>query len=347
LGWFKSGYAIDHSQFVLSRSIARTMSRSTIVVGNGLGMACDPDFFRLDRAIEVVWTNAQLIAEHEKELLRRCMPEAENACPRGEDDLDVLQLALSATEVLIGLQGERVRWLSTEGQQFPNAVRKFVYNTAIQFHEYTGSLPDSFLDPLAEYLRSSQSHVGTLNYDSLLYQPLIEREVLKGYYGALVDGFYTSGFRPENLERKYGRTFGYYLHLHGSPLFVDRDDVTVKLLQRELQIQTSQASTHIVLTHVRHKPAVISGSDLLQTYWEYLLSAFTESDLVYLFGYSGMDLHLNALLRGAARHKTVHVVEWSGREVQPVREAFWRQALGKHVKLTRMANILEFTDWGK
>lgn len=102
------------------------MPRSTIIVGNGLGMACDPSFFRLDRAIEMVWRDNDLLEQHQKELLQRCITAGVEACPRGEDDLDVLQLALSATEFLIDLQGDRSLWLSSEGQQFPNAVRRFV-----------------------------------------------------------------------------------------------------------------------------------------------------------------------------------------------------------------------------
>jgi hypothetical protein len=322
------------------------MPRSTIIVGNGLGMACDPNFFRLDRAIEVVWTDEDLLNEHEKELLRRCINDAEDDRPRGEDDLDVLQLALSATEFLIGIQGDRALWLSCEGQQFPDTVRRFVYNTAIQFHQYPGAVPEEFLDPLAEFIRNSNSHLGTLNYDNLLYQPLIERGVLDGYDGSLVDGFHAVGFHPDNLERKFGRTFGYYLHLHGSPLFVDRDDRTVKLMQHDLHEQQDQAGAHIVLTHVRHKPTVISGSKLLQSYWEYLLSALFESTRVYLFGYSGLDLHLNALLRGAARAKPLYVVEWRGSGEFPMREAFWSNAFGRAVELIQLDNILDFADWG-
>ena len=211
------------------------MARKTLVFGNGLGMALDANYFALDRAIGDVWNADDLLSTSSKQLICHCLPEDQNDRPHGEEDLDILQLALSACEFLGRIAEARIHWLSEDGKAFPVAVRQFIYQTAMKFHGHPQGLPDAFVDALAAFIRDSKSHVATLNYDNLLYQPLIEREVLKGYSGALVDGFHNSGFDYDHLERKYGRTFGYYLHLHGSPLFVERDDATYKLHQRDIE----------------------------------------------------------------------------------------------------------------
>jgi len=205
-------------------------------------------------------------------------------------------------------------------------------------------LPLEFALPLAAFLHETHSHVATLNYDNLLYQRMIEAQVLSGYGGALVDGMPAGGFSPENLERRWGRNFGYYLHLHGSPLFVDQDNVIRKLAQGALGGDDDVVGSHIVLTHVKHKPTVIAASPLLQSYWQHLEAALTESEEVILFGYSGLDTHLNELLeRRAPAH--IRVVEWEGAGEQSQREAFWAKALAKPAAVTRMESILAFTGW--
>ncbi|WP_242628744.1 hypothetical protein [Xanthomonas oryzae] len=138
-----------------------------------------------------------------------------------------------------------------------------------------------------------------MNYDNLLYQPMIKEKVLHGYNGALVDGFWKNGFAEDNLERKYRRDFGYYMHLHGSPLFVDRDDgdrdkKVMKLPQAELGTDQDITGSHIVLTHVKHKETVIAASRLLTCYWEHFAKALEESESAVLVGYSGCDRHLNS-----------------------------------------------------
>ncbi|MGQ0698114.1 MAG: SIR2 family protein [Panacagrimonas sp.] len=320
------------------------MTRKILIFGNGLGMALDQDFFPLDRSIGNVWDSGDLLDDASKKLICDCLPQDNNDRPHGENDLDVLQLALSASEFLSGLGGSRIHWLSEEGQAFPVAVRKFIYQVALQFHKYEGALPGEFVGALANFLLDTNSHVATLNYDNLLYQPLIEREVLKGYSGALVDGFHNSGFKAENLERKFGRTFGYYLHLHGSPLFVDRNDNVLKLHQCELAEKDDVVSSHIVLTHFKHKPTVISASELLTAYWRKLAEAISESAEIVVVGYGGDDEHLNSLLHNASR-VPVRIVEWDGAGEQEQRVNYWSSVLAREITLVRRASILEFQDW--
>ncbi|MCO7468691.1 hypothetical protein NJG16_01245 [Stenotrophomonas maltophilia] len=319
--------------------------RKTLIFGNGLGMALDPEFFSLDNAIGRAWDGEGVFNEETRALVRCCLvDDGDTERPHAEEDLDSLQLVVSSCDFLAHMGRGGAHWLSEHGQRFPAAVRKFLYHTALELHQRDMALPMEFAAPLAAFLHESRSHVATLNYDNLLYQRMIEARVLDGYGGALVDGLLSSGFSAENLERKWGRTFGYYMHLHGSPLFVDQDGVVVKLTQGALGSDEDVVGSHIVLTHVKHKPTVIAASALLQSYWEHLEKALAESCEVLLFGYSGLDVHLNELLERRAPDK-IRVVEWEGAGTSEDRQAFWNRQFGKDVAITRMGNILEFVDW--
>ena len=323
------------------------MPRKTLIFGNGLGKALNPDSFRLDNAIQTVWNDEDILSDHQKELIYSCLPEDREDFPQSEEDLDNLQLALSACDFLMEMPtSEEVHWLSDDGQQFPRAVRKLIFNTARQFHQTDEVLPEEFIDPLADFIWRTNSHIGTLNYDNLLYQPMIDREALSGYDGALVDGFHNAGFAKKNLERKFGNTFGYYLHLHGSPLFIDDKEKTKKLKQHELEQRSDVASSHIVLTHVKHKTTVISASHLLLTYWELLVEAINESNEIILFGYSGNDTHLNSLLN-IMSEKPVRVVEYDREGNGIGHNEHWHSKLGDNrpIKVIPMEDILEFQDW--
>lgn len=318
--------------------------RKTLIFGNGLGMALDPPLFSLDEAIGRAWEGEGIFDSETRGLVRCCLiDDGDMERPHGEDDLDALQLVVSSCDFLDRMSQGGAHWLSLHGQQFPAAVRKFLYQTALQFHQREVVLPVEFVGPLAAFLHETQSHVATLNYDNLLYQRMIEAHVLNGYGGALVDGMLSTGFAPENLERKWGRTFGYYLHLHGSPLFVDQDDTVRKLMQGELG-GDDVVGSHIVLTHVKHKPTVIAASPLLQSYWQHLELALAESEEVILFGYSGLDTHLNELLERRAP-ESVRVVEWVGAGERGERAEFWTRALGKEPNLRQMDSILDFVEW--
>jgi len=318
--------------------------RKTIIFGNGLGMALNPETFSLDRALGSVWDDTDILSDTQKRLICNCLPNDRAGRPQGEDELDKLQLALSACDFLVGIPGSRIHWLSEEGQLFPTAVRKLIYHTARQFHQTGEELPADFVDPLCDYIEQTKSHIGTLNYDNLLYQPMIEKGLLHGYDGALVDGFHNAGFAEDNLKRRNGRTFGYYLHLHGSPLFVDRSGVTIKLHQFDLDEQTETKSSHIVLTHFEHKPAVISASQVLLSYWRLLSKAIAESEEIILFGCSGADIHLNHLLKSTS-DRPLKVVEWEGAGNIFERKTFWRRQFDREVNLVQIENVHSFTDW--
>lgn len=322
------------------------MRRWTLIFGNGLGMAIEPRFYRLERAIEEVWSGTDCLDEAQKSLIRSCLAaQGAEDMPKGEADLDVLQVALVACDFLNSIDIGGAGWLSRNAKKFPDAVRRFIYRTASQFHCSDKSLPEEFVDSLVDFIKASKSHVAPLNYDNLLYDPLISNDVLCGYNGELVDGFHSSGFDVDNLERKFGRDFGYYLHLHGSPLFVDRGGSVRKLKRNELDEQADVVGSHIVLTHVEHKVSVIDSSPVLRGYWGLLASGVDESEGVLLFGYSGDDIHLNNLIRRAASSKPVKVVEWKGTYNRQERKSFWESRLGRKVDVRLMSDILKFYDW--
>lgn len=329
------------------------MGRSTIVVGNGLGMALDPNFFNLDSALDEIWKMPNCLTAIQKDQIRHCInAQGINDQPHSEDHLDVLHVAVMACKFLDGIGSPNVTWLSNDGQTFPIAIEKFISSTAWHFHHYPGTLPKPFVDGIVDYLDQTKSHIATLNYDNLLYQKLIENQILRGYSGKLLDGFYASGFDADNLVRKYGRTFGYYLHLHGSPLFIDVNGTPIKQAQGFANENIS--TPHIVLAHVKHKTSVIANSYLLRTYWQYLDYGLKESDKIILFGYSGEDIHLNQIIaaniptRGIEENtqKKVIVVEWSGAGTLKNRKSFWNKKLDiSNVNLIQMPNILDFQDW--
>ncbi|MGQ3892175.1 hypothetical protein [Legionella sp. CNM-4043-24] len=104
---------------------------------------------------------------------------------------------------------------------------------------------------------------------------------------------------------------------------------------------------HLVLTHVKHKPMVISSSILLSTYWNYLAKAISESEEIMLFGYSGLDPHLNELLSGFP-DLPFKVVEHANGKIQSDREKFWKDKLQTHkIQVILRQSVLKFNDWEK
>lgn len=268
-----------------------------------------------------------------------------------EDQLDPLHLVISACKTLASInmsQRMDVHWLSQEGQQFPVAVSNYIHKVATRLHLYGGELPPAFLAPLIDFVRTTKSHVATLNYDKLLYGAFLDANLMAGYFDTtLVDGMVGGGFSSEALERRYGNNYGYYLHLHGSPLFFDHHGLARKRERHELNPFSPEGSDHIVLTHVRHKRSVIGASTVLSAYWNYLNFCLNESEEIIVFGYSGDDLHLNDVIAAYAQSRRVVVVEWNGAgATEQQRRWFWTQRL-KTTNLQHwyLPNILAFNQW--
>ena len=320
------------------------MPRKLIIFGNGLGMSLCPEHFSLQNALENIWEKDGVLTVEQKQLIERCL--GKEGAPEGEDELDLLHQAISYCKSLNRIGYGDIHWLTEDGQSFPEITAKYIHKVATFLHNYDGELPFEFYEPLIEFVKETKSHVATLNYDKLLYNSFIDNDVFNGYSGYLADGMINQGFSSESLERRFSHDFGYYLHLHGSPLFVENRRCITKLSRDELTLERDEPSQHIVLTHVKHKPAVISASSALSTYWEYLRFALEEAEEVILFGYSGLDDHLNILLKPYLKHINSRIVEWSGAGNQSSRELFWASKLGSDsITVTRLDNIINFEDW--
>lgn len=333
--------------------------RKVLVFGNGLGMSISPVAYDLRTVMTRVW-GGDTLSDEQRQLMNACLPE-DVSQPTSEEQLATLQDTVAACETLLAIRpSSNQHWLTQQGQNFPDAVHRFAFEVAremyIATHVEEGvegeacKLPPDFSGPLSEFVRLSQSHVATLNYDGLLSTAFHSAGLLGKKNPVLRDGFIDDTFSRTNLFRK-GELGGWYMHLHGSPLFRDKGKETFgKLSERSLKRDTSRlinVGNHVVLTHALQKPNVISGSELLQTYWEFLRLAIDEAAEVILLGYSGNDNHLNRLVAQRAADKPIRVVEWLGAGAATIREPFWRTQLGgNNVTLVQKENVLDFVDWG-
>lgn len=323
------------------------MNRKLLIFGNGLGMAIDANHYSLTNALNVVWGDDALWNNTvHRDLIQNCIPSGQ--CPILEEELDKLYLVSTSCDYLndFPYTANGKHWLSSYGQDFTDATQEYIHTVASHLFNSTNVLPTVFKTALINFIGNTKSHVATLNYDKLLYDEFISAGICSGFSGQLVDGFTSSGFDGSNLVRLYSRTFGYYMHLHGSPLFKDMSGLTYKLSTSQVSAGNTFGSKHIVLTHIPHKPSVITASEVLSTYWNYLILSLSEVDEIILFGYSGCDTHLNKLLKVHANSKVKKIVEWDGDgETHQQRQQFWDSELGAKVNLQRMPDITQFTSW--
>ncbi|MRG70925.1 hypothetical protein GH722_04025 [Alphaproteobacteria bacterium HT1-32] len=330
--------------------------RSLYIFGNGLGMAISPEAFNLTNALIDVWDDGTL-EDEQKALISACLP-ADVQKPTSEEQLAKLQNTVDACEILLSIRDTgAAHWLSEEGGKFPEAVYKLTYAVARKMYlakhmagEDLGATcraPEEFIAPLIQKIRDTGSHVATLNYDGLLSNALLEADILGGDNPVLFDGFVESIFDRKNLFRKKGYG-GWYLHLHGSPLFSGKAGSKWRKIS-EAAISRKRfpihAGRHLVLTHFTNKPRIIAASDILSIYWEFLQMALDESERIVIFGYSGNDTHLNRLISQARGTKDTIVVDWLGSGSRAVRQPFWDDQLGGDVHLELLEDVFTFIDW--
>lgn len=252
----------------------------TILFGNGIGRAANNDYFLLETGIRSAWEDQNVVDESTKESILACIPSNSDGStpnyPTSEDQLAILHKAVSACNTLSLLEEQNEverRWLSEHGKDFPRNVQKFISHVAKYFHDYSAYDDDhysEFVESLSNFIKERRTHLVTLNYDNLLYQPLVEEEILKGFTkGHLIDGFTDQkGFDRSNLVR-FKDWMGWYIHLHGSPLFLEKESKIVKV--KEANFDDSFTShpynkRHVVLSHTQDKPEIIASSHLLATY---------------------------------------------------------------------------------
>ncbi|QAX29211.1 hypothetical protein [Leisingera sp. NJS204] len=311
--------------------------------------------YSLSRALQSAWEDNAVFSVEQKQLIHQCLPEdvIENdilVAPQGEDQLDKLQRVLAACDEISKVEvAGGVGWLNNTGRIFPNAIRSYIHRAATYFHQLEYALPDEFVTSLIEGVRGTGSHIATLNYDELLYRSFIGTDLFAPRHH-LLDGFQHQ-FAEENLVRFRPASQGYYLHLHGSPLYyTDNQGAIKKTNLAGVNNLIGHSSTHLVLTHVAHKAAVIASSPLLRAYWRALEEAMAEADGVVLLGYGGEDLHLNNLVSRYFREKQVEIVVRDKPEYQADKgggaAALWRAKLGvNNTYLWRPQGILEHREW--
>jgi hypothetical protein len=306
-------------------------------------MALDPEYFQLESALRSVWNGSDSFHPLHKLLVQSALPNLNGTeYPQTEAQLDQLQVALLAAKFLRSFETREACWLAEAAQQLPEAFARFIHEVAAYFHESERVLPLEFVQSLSGYVSDSASHVATLNYDCLLYDALRNSGVLAGYDGTLQDGFRKSGFDNSNMNRFEPTRKAWFLHLHGSPLFIGNQ----KMMREARNLFEPDEDAHIVLTHIKHKPLLIERSPILSAYWLRLHEALAESDTVILFGYSGEDIHLNQSISDRIQERRVVVVEWSGVGDPQRREVFWKTSLKcQELQLHLLPNILQFRSW--
>ncbi|MDP4532519.1 SIR2 family protein [Marinobacter salarius] len=320
------------------------MPRSTLVFGNGLGRTLDNDFFQLRTALGDVWEHSENFTREQRELVISALPDTNpDRFPCSEDQLDKLQIALISADFLRSFENNEVRWLTEESRKLPAAFKRYVHEVAAYFHMSGQNLPPAFTRPLVDFIRETTSHVATLNYDNLLYDALTQAGVLRGYYDTLIDGFtMRAGFSPLHLDRHATEEKSWYLHLHGSPLYIGNR----KLMGVERGFLSPSDTSHIVLAPVAHKPIIISGSHILTEYWNRLATALGESQKAILVGYSGTDSHLNKVINDRLPSREIAILERLSNETLESRQRHWhRQFPQARITIHRAESLFHFNDW--
>lgn len=320
------------------------MPRSLLIFGNGIGLALDPKYFSLENGLMSVWNDTNhLSKDHKKLILSAIEGTTQETPPSSEDQLDQLQVAIVATEFLSNFEVGGISWVSPPAKELPSTFKKYIHEVALHFHRSGYQLPEEFLEPLSDYIKATKSHVVTLNYDNLLYDGFKSTSVLDGYRGPLIDGYWAKdGFDEEHLDRHNIARHGWYMHLHGSPLFIGNH----KVMGAGRDFLDPEDESHIVLTHVEHKPLIIGSSHILSSYWRRLEKAFEESNRIILFGYSGLDEHLNERIKLRKEEKELLIVEWVDAGSEDERARYWEEKVGfSRFELVQLDNILKFTSW--
>lgn len=350
---------------------------TTIIFGNGLGRSFDNGFFDLSAGIKRVWDSEDAIFDAGTKAAIVACVKADTGedieFPQSEAQLATLHRVVNACSFIGSVQEVGSPWLTDLGMEFPQKVNAFIGRVATGFRYDRSNLPQNyrtFFDNLCEFLRTNEAHIATLNYDNLLYEPLIDAGLIQPRFEStfFVDGFTGQGeleFDEENLERRYGNKFGWYLHLHGTPLFIKKNGKYLKLTTTSLTTAYGVddvgqlPNPQVVLHHMNQKPEVIAHSDLLSTYWRFFSRALEESERVILVGYGGGDSHLNEQVSSWLKMRTRFgiqcelIVLCRGRADQaPELKRTWGETFRltgdelRPVNVLSKDNILDFTwDW--
>lgn len=334
---------------------------TTIIFGNGIGMAVDSVHFNTEKGLESAWNEFNATEQSILSIGR-------NQKPINEGDLEKHHSIMATCRYLKDAHGE---WLAEDGKKFADIYQNYIFKVAKHFFEYDTKPSDQFnlfIEKLCGFITSQFSddtrcHVVTLNYDKLLYEALINENFLNGYQDeGLVDGIHnnTNGFSPDNLIRSL-HNFGWYLHLHGSPAFRTHLDGTIdKCNLKHLPDSYANKDTYhncIVLGNACIKKGIINDNILLNSYFNFFIKALNESNKLIIVGYSGLDEHVNFEIRNwisTSPNNTIEIVEWQNpdewmnpNEAMKKRTCFWRERLypdgyNKYIPIIWYKNILQY-----
>ena len=321
--------------------------KETFIFGNGLGRAIDNDFYSLERVLRESWDKPSLLDQTDKELICRCLDrgliEGKLEAPTSEDQLSDLQKVLTACDTISNFERADdldVGWLTDHGKRFPIAIRRYFHDAASSFHNPDMKLPTKFADRLRKFVVDEHANIMTLNYDDLLYECFSETEVFRKHL--LRDGFFREFDLETHILMKTSKE-GWFLHLHGSPLFANRDGTARKITRAELGSHKGSDSGHLVLTNADSKPSVIVASEVLNAYWEMLNRELRKESKVTLFGYGGGDKHLNRILQNSEGLTRLRIVCRSG---ETNNQLHWQSVFSKiepsKIEVVELENILDF-----
>lgn len=290
---------------------------TTILIGNGLGMAVDPNHFRIDAGLNHAWTNLPL---EQQDRIKNLITDKSDL--NSEEQLDKHYAVIQACLMLNKIESHsNLEWLHPNAKQFPENFRSFIADTAWYFFDYVctdavkSSQLDKFIENLKTYISKNNTHLATLNYDGLIYDRIVNSEIMNLSGGRLIDGFHVrqGGFHPSHLS---GDNRNYYLHLHGSPLFYSDFEKDIVNKDSYKTYANNKANIdylreHLILCKTSLKLSRISNSPLLNSYWDFFKSSLLQSQRIILIGYSGNDLHVNAEIANARGGREIFVVEYS------------------------------------
>lgn len=336
----------------------------TFLIGNGLGKSLDANYFDFKQGMEKGWDRTK--SKKIKSLIKDSLGKAK---PRKEKDLEIIQdcfLKLQSIEYQIkGLPNALKKALELHINKDKERYFNYLFNVSSHFYHYqpTDAEPrvlakfNTFMNNFCSYIRKKwiagdTVHVATLNYDGLLYKNFIKNEgILNGLDGCLVDGITDAGFKKEYLQPKYGKNFGWFLHLHGSPLFYSEYN-SIKKNTYKQGTSSSEAvlykpgRKHIILCHPKQKYESIQYSNILSEYLEHFKVAINHTDYLVILGYGGEDTYINEIIKSSLKKAgTIFVIERSAEESSEERSIFWKARLcpnGTKFKLIQKETILDF-----
>lgn len=329
---------------------------ATIIIGNGLGMAIDPTHFLIQTGIEKAWNEVNFKTQERIKKLVTNHADL-NTESQLKNHYHVIQACLMLSKIE---NHSNLSWLDPEARSFPENFRDFVVNVALHYFNYEPedyAALNKILEKLKKYIQNNKkTHLVTINYDKLIYDRFsTDSEIMSSTAGKLVDGFlvHKGGYTPSILWEVKDDT-GFYLHLHGSPLFYtdNSSGVIDKSKFDEFKSDVSNEAfyqEHLILCPTNFKPILISQSPLLRSYWDFFKKALKESNKIILFGYSGNDLHVNEEISSVRYNKEIIIVEFENNQFSlEQRKTFWSEQLHLEQKyfndnnLIRLRSILEY-----